>query len=249
MFETGEGFQSLVAPSGLSSVPFTWHDAATGRRRRMEAVGGLVGVGQDADTLALRPKAGWAVKAAPKLDVLLERLAAGHTTFPGTRVKDSFHVPEELCAFYHRTDGAELFGRGADAAVRILPAAGMEPLDWGEPPEQGGNSRGPGGRTWHRLARLADGGWLAINLDINKHRAPWRDRPDLRERQQALGYDHFAPICRGSDETRGQPGRNPVVALSFSELLERLLDGDGTPYWLDPAFAGYGDAELYTPRE
>ena len=40
-----------------------------------------------------------------------------------------------------------------------------------------------------------------------------------------------------------------MVALSFSELLERLLDGDGTPYWLDPAFAGYGDAELYTPRE
>ena len=29
IFETGEGFQSLVAPSGLSRVPFTWQNAST----------------------------------------------------------------------------------------------------------------------------------------------------------------------------------------------------------------------------
>ena len=42
---------------------------------------------------------------------------------------------------------------------------------------------------------------------------------------------------------------NRVVALSFTELLERLLDSGGKPYWLDPKFAGYGDAELDTRRK
>ena len=64
IFETGEGFQSLVAPSGLSRVPFVWRDARTGRERHMEAVGGLLGVEQRAGDLALRPKVGWAVREA-----------------------------------------------------------------------------------------------------------------------------------------------------------------------------------------
>jgi hypothetical protein len=32
-------------------------------------------------------------------------------------------------------------------------------------------------------------------------------------------------------------------------LLERLLDSGGHPYWLDPQFTGYGDAEQYTRRD
>ena len=74
IFETGEGFQTLVAPLGLSRVPFAWQNATTGRARRMEAIGGLVGVTQNPETLALRPKVGWAVREAEKMDVLLARL-------------------------------------------------------------------------------------------------------------------------------------------------------------------------------
>ena len=53
----------------------------------MEAIGGLLGVSQDPQTLALRPKVGWVVREAEKLDVLLARLTAHHKTFPGAELK------------------------------------------------------------------------------------------------------------------------------------------------------------------
>ena len=71
IFETGDGFQTSVAPSGLSRVPFLWRHAGTGRERYLEAIAGLVGVTQEPHTLALRPKVGWAVREATKIDVLL----------------------------------------------------------------------------------------------------------------------------------------------------------------------------------
>lgn len=246
IFETGDGFQSLVAPSGLSRVPFTWRNA-TGCARAMEAIGGFLGVAQDRDTLALRPKIGWAVRAAPKLDVLLNRLTAEHATVPGTSVDRHSGLPEDLCAFYHRTDGADLFGRGTGAAIRIAAATEIVSLDWGENPDALG-SYGPDGRIWHRLAQLGDDRWLAINLDINKCNAPWWDVPDLSRKQRELGYEVFAPICLCSEATRNVPGANPVVALCFTELLESLLDSGGRPAWLEPGFAGHGDAELFTRR-
>jgi hypothetical protein len=62
IFETGEGFSTLAAPPGLSYVPFTWRNGRTHRERSMEAIGGLVGLTQDRETLAVRPKVGWAVR-------------------------------------------------------------------------------------------------------------------------------------------------------------------------------------------
>lgn len=243
IFETGEGFQALYAPPGLSRVPFTWRDLLTGRERLMEAIGGLVGVTQDQETLALRPAVGWAIREAAKLDVLLRHLAADHTTFPGLRLNEERYLPPDLCKFYHQTGGAELFGRGAAARCRIVPPGDIHPLDWGETPEEGGNSRGPDGRIWHRFAWLADGTWLAINLDINAS----DPRP---KKDDDWDYDpNFHAICHVSAATQNKPGQNPVVALSFTELLERLLDGGEQPYWAAPQFVNYGDAELYTRRD
>jgi hypothetical protein len=251
VFETGEGFQSLVAPSGHSRVPFTWQNATTGRERRMEAVGGLLGVTQDPDTLALRPAVRWAVREAEALDVLLELLSAAHTTIPGTRLDHrddrgwelETGLPPDHSAFYHRTNGAELHGKGDAPECRIVPPDGIEPLEWGELPERYGNRRGPGGRIWHRLAWLADGSWLAINLDLNR-REPRPRKPDDWQ------YDPlFHAICHVRPSTQGKPGQNPVVALSFTELLERLLNGGPRPYWLEPGFVSHGDAELYTRRD
>jgi hypothetical protein len=255
IFETGEGFQTLSAPPGLSRVPFTWQNGQTGRYRRMEAIGGLVGVTQDPLTLALRPKVGWAVREAEKMDGLLARLAAEHTTFQGLQKErpapdgwqEEWFWPPDLCKFYHRTNGAELYGRGDAAAVRLVAAAEVDPLDWGEIIDRHGwNSRGPGDRIWHRLAWLADGSWLAINLDPGR-RDP---RPEPSESSNWLSYrELFHAICHCNANMQGQPGQNPVVALSFTELLERLLDAGGRPYWLDPKFVGYGDAEQYTRRD
>ncbi len=207
----------------------------------MEAIGGLVGLTQDPETLALRPKVGWAVREAPKIDTLLARVTAEHKTFPGTPIEGETYLPADMAAFYHRTDGAELFGAMGAVTCRIVAATDIEPLDWGEVPERFGNSRGPGGRIWHRFAWLADGGWLAINLDMN-YRAP-----RSKDRDQWSGDRRSRPICRGTRDTQGRPGENPVVAFSFTELLERMLDA-GPPYRLDPHGVGYGDAEEYTRR-
>jgi hypothetical protein len=154
------------------------------------------------------------------------------------------HLPPDLCEFYYRSAGAELFGRGGAAAYRIVAAADIEPLDWGELPEEwGGNSRGRNGRIWHRLAWLADGSWLAINLDPNR-----RD-PRPKRRKKWVNDSRPHAICHGHLDTQGRPGGNPVIALSFTELLERLLNSRGQPYWLDPRFSGYGDAEEWTRRD
>ncbi len=59
----------------------------------------------------------------------------------------------------------------------------------------------------------------------------------------------FAPISHVSEATRKRPGQNPVVALSFTELLERLLECGGRPYWFDWQFVSYGDAERFTRRD
>jgi hypothetical protein len=47
---------------------------------------------------------------------------------------------------------------------------------------------------------------------------------------------------------QNKAGLNPVVALSFTELLEGLL-GSAQSYWLKPQFVSYGDAELFTRRD
>ncbi len=256
IFETGQGFQTLVAPSGLSRVPFAWQNLTTSSERAMEAVGGLVGVTQDTKTLALRPKVGWAVREAEKADVTLARLRRDHTTFPAARFPqrgdedwEPGGLPADLSKFYHHTNGADLFGTGEAARFRIVPKEQVAALEWGEDPQVSLGSYGPEGRIWHRIAVLSDGSWLAINLDANLHNAPWSDDPKSRDLQKSVGYEVFAPICHLSAATQNKPGLNSVVALSFTELLERLLDSGGQPYWLDAKFTGYGDAELYTRRK
>ncbi len=238
IFETGEGFQTLIAPPGLSRVPFLWQNAATGRERRMEAIGGLVGVTQDPRTLALRPKVGWAVREVEKIEALLARLVAEHKSFPSGQIELETYMPADMATFYHRTDGAELFDRAGAVACRIVAASDIEPLDWGEAPERFRIRLMPGGRNWHRFAWLADGSWLAIHFD-----------PPRPEDPDQWSFDRWPrPICRGTVDTQRRPGQNPVVALSFTELLESLMDKNRLPRWLDRQFVSYGDAEVYTRR-
>jgi hypothetical protein len=246
IFETGEGFQTWAAPPGLSRVPFTWRNARTGRERPMEAVGGLLGVTQDPQTLALRPKVGWAVREAEKMDVLLARLSAEHRTFSGARLENKpTYLPPDLAKFYHHTDGAELFGC-AHAACRIVSARDLARLDWGKVSAYLRGNDYPNGHIWYRLAWLADGSWLAVNPRAEYPKA-LRER--FRQNPDPGPWGCVVAICHGHTGTQGKPGKNPVVALSFTELLERMLDGRGRLYWLDPQFRGYGDAEQYTRRD
>ncbi|MDB5323358.1 MAG: hypothetical protein JWN40_4989 [Phycisphaerales bacterium] len=220
IFETGKGMQTLVAPPGLSRAPFTWREELTGRERKMEAIGGLIGVAQDEQTMALRPKVGWAVREVEKMEMLLGRLAAEHgegmragadmTLLEGG---ESSRMKPDLAAFYDRTDGAELFGLGKAAAYEIVSLASSA-SDKGEQDE------------WRGIARLADGSWLAVNKQA-------RNPSGMFDRT-------FLPVCHIA-----QTGAKRVVALSFTELLERMLDSGGRWFWEEAGFVGHGDAERY----
>ncbi len=254
IFETGEGFKTWSAPSGLSRVPFTWYNEVTERRRAMEAIGGLVGVSQDETTFALRPKVGWAVREVDKIELLLDRVVAEHRVFRGLREdaasrakKDFFlRLPEDLERFHYRTNGARLFDTDGVAVYVILPDGLCDAIDWSH--ADASNKR-VAARSWHRIAELADGTWLAINI------LPTRERPHQRvsateifQPQTTDPTPPFNPICVCSHDTLDKPGQNPVIALSFTEFLQRALASDGKLYWNDPVFAGYGDADQYTRR-
>jgi len=209
-------------------VPFTWRDATTGEERPMEAVAGLVGMTQDANTLALRPKVGWAVREADKLDALLRRVSAEHITRPGVNVggprpeegvrarEHESDSPPALGRFYPHTNGADLFGD----ALRILPVGSVEPADWA------GIHRGL------RFATLRDGSFFVLSPEQGLE-YPGRYDP------------MFRPVAYCRPDNVSKPGRNPVVALSFTELLQRVLDGGRGQDWLAEAGAKYGDANHY----
>lgn len=250
IFQTGAGIQSDMAPRGLSRVPFTWRNQTTGLEKPMEAIGGHVGIAQDPQTMALRPHVGWAVRNASALDVVLLRLEKDHVTFPGAAMNRMCErgwpiesgLPADLATFYHRTNGAELFGRGKSARCRIVPLEEIEVLDWGEKPFDDGFQPQ---RVWRRFAWLADGSWLAINT-YPKFTAAMEER--LRQEMAQGRYFEFQPICHGSATTQTKPGLNPVIAHSFTEFCQRFLGAKGAAYWLASDFKNQGDAEDYTRR-
>lgn len=245
IFETGEGFQTMFAPSGLSQVPFRWHNLETKQDRSMEAIGGLIGVCQDEKTLALRSKVGWAVREAEKYDVLLDRLASEHTTFPGWREEKSSLFPLDLGKFYCKTNGAKLFTEEGRSICYILPAEELLELDWGERPRDF-EFWGPTARMWCRLAILPDGSWLAINLDPSSYHLDPRPKQKTSKFELWMSKDPpFSPICHCISKNQSHPARNPVIALSFTELLERMLES-AQNYWLDPSFVSYGKVEEFT---
>lgn len=228
IFETGKGFQSLYAPPGLSRVPFTWRHAATLEERPMEAIGGLVGVSQDWETFALTPKLGWAVRQAPLMDRLIHGLTAdsAHLSRPGVRLDPTEKrsaarlrddLPEDLEAFYHATDGAQLFRRpDGSCAIELLPREALRSAH--KPRRLFIQQPGEG---WEIFAQSTDA------LAIHKNR--------LVRHSRGGPFESAYPIALCDDQGR-ITSRSPILALDFTEFLNRLLTGGPTPFWLDPAF-------------
>ena len=224
----------------------------------MEAIGGLVGVAQDKASLAVEPIAGWAIREASRLDVLLKQIERDHEIAPHLKidaelkqvVEDSDTLrsrdvlPPDMARFYYEFASARLHPDG-DSEVQLLARNEIEPVDWGEEKDDV-PYRGPDDRTWHRFGRLPNGDYLAVNLDLNLHLVAKEE--DFRERSLS---ESFHPICVYSELTRGVNGKNPVIALSFTELLSRVLGESGVTklYWQSPEFEPYADAEQLTRRE
>ncbi len=222
----------------------------------MEAIAGLVGVTQDDKTLALEPIAGWAVREASGLDAALNRLKREHTvhaTNPDSvelgseeqRERSRQGFPADLERFYFEFDEARLFDDENQYWVYIGSRNKIESIDWGEEMDDLA-CRGPDGRTWYRFASLRDEEYLAINLDVNLHSVA---NDEKYQQLQIEGLFH--PICVVSEQTRNVNGRNPVIALTFTEFITRMLNEstDTEPYWRKDGFVAHADAEQFTRGE
>lgn len=248
-------------PSGVSAAPFAFV-RRDGTEAAMEFLGGFLGVTQDAETLALRPYVGWAVRPRGPLDKLLLRLRA-HPTRPALppaelnavlkRLRDERdrayvdHFPGDFLAFYKACDGADLFpGPDGAPAYRVRGLAGLVPVEPPYPADfRPAMARRDGDRKvpvfgWLRFADLADGSYLALDF-LTQAAEP--DVPLDKATASRTWRDREVWLVVHCREGEADPRRAyRVVAWSFGEFLRLALASGGRPYWDEPDFAPRGDA-------
>lgn len=169
------GVDTDSLPSGISRAPFrmTTGSGESSRTQSMEFVGGFVGATQDPETLAIRPKLGWAVVTADANVDLMDRLrdhdyASPLDSAPLKEVFDGWEqasrvlraLPGELMLLYKTLNGVIL-----PNGWRIRPAGAVEVVP--SVPEddayrQRKKGEWPGGPAF-RMADLPDGSTLALD--------------------------------------------------------------------------------------
>ncbi len=106
-YEKGSGLDPILTdlPSGLAEVPFRCR-----RGTIMRLLGGFLGIEQKADSLALRPRIGWAVRRQTSFEALLDRVAESDRcqfasgAFEGSPLLST----PKLKQFFARFDGLEV---------------------------------------------------------------------------------------------------------------------------------------------
>ena len=133
-------------------------------------------------------------------------------------------LPEDLEYFFNHYGGIELF-TDKPYGITIVGGNGFtnanktffpeDDVIWDELEDDISNS-------WYIIAK-AEHLSQYISMDTAKERLGWC-------------YDSFT-------ETHATEGESPIIAKSFTELLERLLSTEGDYwFWLEDDFKPYGDA-------
>jgi hypothetical protein len=226
------GIRPEELPRGLSQVPFTLKDSRG--ERAMDFLAGPVAVMQDAQTLALRPTLGWAVREAPAIEQALRRLAQhGLEPAPPGALWDRLgalhqsYIPTDVVRFYEVAGGVAIHA----GLYRVLPL-----VEWGEPEwaqqessrdDQPFRVRLPSDLL--RFAHLNDGTELVIQLYCPQEK------------------NTGAVFVGRSLDGRPLADTGRRVAQSFTDFLLRALDSAGSPYFRRPGFAPPGEP-LALPR-
>lgn len=133
------------------------------------------------------------------------------------RLREGDRLPEDLAAFYQLAGGASVFEH-SDYAIRVV---GPEEFRRANPELVGSDCPEDISDAWYIVAR--GGLEEVITIDCSADR---------------LGrcYDSFW-------DCHGVAGSCRIVALSFTDLLQRLFDNNGDYwYWLRDGGPAYGDA-------
>lgn len=159
-------------------------------------------------------------------NIEIEELVAAADSDPGCRVlapaggpsvDPPLRVPDDLARFYELCGGVELFLE-EDYGITILPPSQLIPSNIAIIGEQYPDDITA---TWFAVGVTPDSDYVSIDL------APERN---------GRCYDSF-------HETHGLVGSSPIIAESFTQLLERLLQSRGGRwYWLREDFRPIGDA-------
>jgi hypothetical protein len=219
--DPGGQVSTNLLPSGVSQVPFRCRWQGQDEDAAMEFLGGFVGVTQDAATLALRPKLGWAVRQGSDLDRLFARRPKHKPALPldGPDFDQCIErfasgllceLPGDFLSFYKNCNGVSLFGD----AYRFRSLEAVEPVDGLKvaPPAEDNDSIRLRSGPWVRFCDLADGTFVAIEL-LHTYQKGWK----------------VARVGPAPGEV------NPVIAWSFAEFLETALSSGGRLDWLEPA--------------
>jgi hypothetical protein len=138
-----------------------------------------------------------------------------------------YALPDDLRAFFRRYDHVRLFvSNPTDWVYAFGPITALHPT-W---QDVFGPTAGPNDQLapdWLSVCDCGDGNFLALDLASG---------PDPVRNYIACDHKVFA-----------RPGYEPIVAQSFTELLERMLHEDGqTRFWHTDGFVRYGDARPLT---
>lgn len=239
----GEGIRSSELPTGIAKAPFQFR---VGPRDApidfpMEFVAGFFGVSQNRETLALRPKIGWAVRDADRFDQLLHQISTAHELIPPVKSdppRSLYGSCGEVVRFHDRCDGANLFiAADGEPHFRILGAQEREGLDL---------FRKKGELDFRRLTAeemySADGerhGWIVICRTRDKSFFALDDRPEdgRVDRQKLRWRIVYVP---GGNITHAD--KCPVVAYAFTEFLDLILKNGARPFVPDVKCLSYEQA-------
>jgi hypothetical protein len=132
-------------------------------------------------------------------------------------VRPEHRLPDDLAEFYQLCGGVDLY-RGADYEISITSLAQLLESNVVIVGEQ---FFGDISASWYTIATTPDREYVSI---------------DLAAERNGQCYDSF-------HEVHGIAGSSPIIATSFSELFENLLNSRGGYwYWLKSDFASPGDA-------
>lgn len=153
--------------------------------------------------------------------ITLARTSQGCIVYPPSGVPDirAPHIlPDDMRQFYLSCGGLDLWYALSPYGVRIVPPSAVvlaNPIIIGDLCPEDITS------TWYIIAHTPQYEYLTI---------------DLSSSRVGRCYDSFF-------DRHGLIGSCPIIATSFSNLLERLYAAQGKYwYWLEDTFEGLGDA-------